>query len=184
MKCLSIQQPWAQLILGNAPDNYMTKHGPKRVENRTWRTDYRGKIVIHAGKKFDMDAMYDLYDGERKECFHLGALLGFADVVGCRTDSPSPWAVRGCWHWELANVVCFTTPLPAMGALGLFDVPDVVVNRELIIALDKMAKDSSLVVEWPPRALEEKVPRKTKEKRVPVVIQDDLPGLGLGRIDG
>ena len=38
MKCLSILQPWAWAII----------HGGKDVENRTWRTAYRGPLLIHA----------------------------------------------------------------------------------------------------------------------------------------
>ena len=34
MKALTIKQPWASLIV----------HGIKDIENRTWRTDYRGPL--------------------------------------------------------------------------------------------------------------------------------------------
>jgi len=37
VKCLSIRQPWAWLII----------HGGKDVENRTWWTDYPG-LPCHA----------------------------------------------------------------------------------------------------------------------------------------
>ena len=40
MKVITICQPYAELIL----------LGEKRVENRTWPTNYRGTIGIHAGK--------------------------------------------------------------------------------------------------------------------------------------
>jgi hypothetical protein len=38
MKTLSVKQPYATLICA----------GVKKVENRTWQTDYRGKLLIHA----------------------------------------------------------------------------------------------------------------------------------------
>ena len=38
MKTLSVKQPFASLICG----------GVKTVENRTWTTDYRGRLLIHA----------------------------------------------------------------------------------------------------------------------------------------
>jgi len=38
VKTLSVKQPYASLIC----------HGIKTVENRTWKTDYRGKLLIHA----------------------------------------------------------------------------------------------------------------------------------------
>ena len=38
MKVLSIKNPWATLII----------NGYKKYEFRTWKTKYRGKILIHA----------------------------------------------------------------------------------------------------------------------------------------
>jgi|ERR1019366_4441992 hypothetical protein len=40
MKALTINQPWAEMIC----------RGLKRVENRTWPTNYRGPLAIHVGK--------------------------------------------------------------------------------------------------------------------------------------
>ena len=42
MKALSIQQPWAWLIIN--------RH--KHVENRDWPTKQRGEILVHTGKKW------------------------------------------------------------------------------------------------------------------------------------
>ena len=42
MKAITILEPWASLIAC----------GAKKIETRSWRTNYRGKIAIHAGKKF------------------------------------------------------------------------------------------------------------------------------------
>ncbi len=49
MKALSIQQPWAWLIL----------HGGKDIENRSWKLPKAmvgQRIYIHAGKRFDKAA--------------------------------------------------------------------------------------------------------------------------------
>ena len=43
MKALSIKQPWAWLIV----------NGYKDIENRTWKTNYRGTFLVHASKGFD-----------------------------------------------------------------------------------------------------------------------------------
>lgn len=40
MKVLTIKEPWATLIA----------EGIKEYEFRTWKTNYRGEILIHAGK--------------------------------------------------------------------------------------------------------------------------------------
>lgn len=43
MKALTIKEPWATLII----------EGYKEYEFRSWKTNYRGKILIHAGKSID-----------------------------------------------------------------------------------------------------------------------------------
>lgn len=47
MKVITVKQPWATLIA----DGY------KEYEFRTWKTKYRGDILIHAGKGIDKKAM-------------------------------------------------------------------------------------------------------------------------------
>jgi hypothetical protein len=44
MKIISIRQPWAPLIVS----------GIKDVENRTWRTNYRVLVLIHASLRSDV----------------------------------------------------------------------------------------------------------------------------------
>ena len=46
MKALTLYQPWATLVAIQA----------KRIETRSWKTDYRGPLVIHASKKFSAEA--------------------------------------------------------------------------------------------------------------------------------
>lgn len=47
MKVITIKQPFASLIA----------EGYKEYEFRTWKTKYRGAILIHAGKGVDKEAM-------------------------------------------------------------------------------------------------------------------------------
>jgi hypothetical protein len=47
MKVITIKQPYASLIA----------NGYKIYEFRTWKTSYRGKLLIHAGKAIDKTAM-------------------------------------------------------------------------------------------------------------------------------
>ena len=47
MKVITIKQPWATLIA----------EGIKEYEFRTWKTKYRGELLIHAGKGIDKKAM-------------------------------------------------------------------------------------------------------------------------------
>ena len=53
MKVLTLRQPWATLVA----------EGIKQYEFRSWKTNYRGKVLIHAGAgvdKKDMERFKDL----------------------------------------------------------------------------------------------------------------------------
>lgn len=45
MRAISLHQPWASAIA----------YGAKRVETRSWSTNYRGPLAIHAAKLFNVD---------------------------------------------------------------------------------------------------------------------------------
>lgn len=62
MKVLTIKQPYASLIA----------YGIKKYEFRTWKTKYRGEVLIHAGKSVDKQAM------EEFKCYGLDYSLGCA----------------------------------------------------------------------------------------------------------
>lgn len=47
MKVITLKQPWAALVA----------EGLKKYEFRSWKYNYRGEILIHAGKGIDKDAM-------------------------------------------------------------------------------------------------------------------------------
>lgn len=105
-KALTVKQPWAYLICS----------GVKDIENRTWRTNYRGRIYIHASaiKKdntrlkdyqhllseeqynkvtsfFGKDVLFRLMDSS--------AIVGHVDIVDCVEDHTSIWAE----HWVLKD---------------------------------------------------------------------------------
>ena len=123
MKCLSIRQPWAELIV----------RGVKDVENRGWPTEHRGALLIHAGRTwdrsdFDMgylapDALGDDGGLAPEDCV-FGAILGVVELVDCTLEQASPWHLGDCCGWYLANPRRFETPVPYKGQLRLFDVPE------------------------------------------------------------
>lgn len=71
MKAITIKQPWATLIA----------EGYKEYEFRTWRTKYRGDILIHAGKSIDKKSM------ERFKHLNLnypiGQIIAKATITDC-----------------------------------------------------------------------------------------------------
>ena len=124
MKTLSVRQPWAYLICLDL----------KNVENRTWRTHYRGKILIHAPIKSDGKGINVLSYGQtylvmkrtwgvgKKAVIHKSAIIGSVEIIDCINDSKSIWAEPDQWHWILSNPVLFDKPiLNVPGKLGLWN---------------------------------------------------------------
>ncbi|MGA2036508.1 MAG: ASCH domain-containing protein [Acidimicrobiales bacterium] len=109
MKILTIRQPWASLIVA----------GIKDVENRSWRTNHRGRLGIHAGGRVEQDA-FDTYGHLLDGDLPRGALIGSVTVVDCVENSRSKWALPGHWHWLLAEPKKLAHPRPMPGQLGLW----------------------------------------------------------------
>jgi hypothetical protein len=120
---LSVMQPWAWLILT----------GGKDVENRTWTTEHRGLLAIHAGRRLDQTAAGDLRLAELdwppagQPAAARGALVGVATLAGIHHDRDcgtacSRWANPGCYHWQLTAARPFTAPIPQPGRLRLWPV--------------------------------------------------------------
>lgn len=121
MKALSIRQPYAWLIV----------NGIKDVENRTWRTGYRGPVLIHAGKTYpkgehaDDHANFRLHGFPADRESMLGGIVGIATITGCVTSGASRW-----WIGPVGFTLADARPcslVPCRGALGFFDVPPEVV---------------------------------------------------------
>lgn len=47
MKVITLKQPWATLVA----------EGIKKYEFRSWKINYRGELLIHAGLGIDKEAM-------------------------------------------------------------------------------------------------------------------------------
>lgn len=130
---LSIRQPWASLILLAGKD----------IENRTWSTQVRGRVLIHAAKgmtkaeyadalnfasAIDPDLVRQLVATNKlgPNDLQRGGIIGSVDLVDTvlgRRFCKSPW-FQGPWGFVLAE----PQPLPFVpmkGRLGFFDVPEV-----------------------------------------------------------
>jgi len=99
MKAITLWQPWASLLAC----------GAKKFETRSWATNYRGPIAIHAAQKpFDTDTYLDrelypfaealkLQDIYSFDTLPRGCVIAFADLVGCweiATDPSGPFICR------------------------------------------------------------------------------------------
>lgn len=129
MKAISLWQPWASaLMLGPAWKHHETRH---------WETRYRGRVMIHAAKRWTRDEVWALSELRRAGFpllgpLPLGAILGYADLVACMpTDALNPtvrdraagdWST-GRYAWQFERHVLFAQPIPYRGAQGFFDVP-------------------------------------------------------------
>lgn len=170
MKCLSIQQPWAQYIAA----------GIKDIENRTWELkSFPQRVLIHTGKKKQFesnDELPFLYQLIIENAEHLGiipliedmptgAIIGVVDIVGCTVNDVefSDWAgfsddlEHPIYNFHLANARLFKEPiLNVKGKQGIFEYPDLdennlpefaevpTINREgneLFIPLDEVGID-------------------------------------------
>lgn len=143
MKALSIRMPWAWLIL--RPDitrqndrEWQHGVGIKDIENRTWKTKFRGRVIVHAGQaytraqhEYDAGHLLREYRIELPPCLNLqersGALLGEVDIVDCVSEHKSRWFCKGSYGLVLANPTPYRHPVPYKGMLGFFEVPDDVV---------------------------------------------------------
>ncbi len=112
MKAISVKQPWASLIVS----------GLKDVENRTWPTKFRGRILIHASKNPVPGKWNALNSRQIKKILDhnisiadcklpYSAIIGCVDIVDCVKDYPSVWAESGAWNWVLKNPVYFQFPI-------------------------------------------------------------------------
>ena len=123
MKGLTIKEPWATLII----------EGLKKYEFRSWKTKYRGKILIHAGATLekDMVSRFSCYDLK----YNCGNIIGEAELVDCilvdevfdkelKEINPVVYAKSNHvekYAWKLDNVIKYDKPIPHKGQLGLWN---------------------------------------------------------------
>jgi ASCH domain len=124
---LSVRQPWAELIVS----------GKKPIEIRRWRTDYRGRIWIHAPQHSDevLDQRFGLGDLFR------GGYIGSAELTSIERIDERRWEAWRAQHldpgpfqhdlfaWVLAYPRRLKRPVAAPGALGLFRIPEEILNE-------------------------------------------------------
>lgn len=118
MKALSVQQPWATLLV----------EGEKTIEVRSRPTTHRGHLLICASKAPHNIFWNDPVD-KVPRLMHAGCIIGIVDLIDCRPmlkkdakEALVPWSADA--HSWIMKPVSFCRPDPIVGRLGLFEVPD------------------------------------------------------------
>jgi predicted transcriptional regulator len=122
-KCLSLKQPYAELIVS----------GRKTIELRKWNTKYRGQFLIHASKTINSEAC-KLYNIDVSSQV-TGAIVGSALLCDVKryqskqefmVDQNKHFAVSAylepTYGFLLSDAKRFDKPVPLKGRLGFFNV--------------------------------------------------------------
>lgn len=152
MKALSLRQPWAHFVVNGIVLHSRDETILKDIENRQWRANLRGEILIHAAKgmtkeeyedgcDFAADAIGIDYDtfadiAPHAKALVRGAIIGRTRIVDvippCSTCSGllsniacnhRKWHMPAQYGFVLADTVAFAKPVVWSGALGFFNTP-------------------------------------------------------------
>jgi len=123
MKCLSVSQPYADLII----------NGKKTTELRTWNTKFRGEFLIHAPIKIKDDVCERL--NIDKSSLRTGVIIGKAEIYNVKSyesveelkkDYNKHFAteefLRHRYGFLLRKPQALRVPVPYKGSLGFFEV--------------------------------------------------------------
>jgi ASC-1-like (ASCH) protein len=137
MKCLSVCQPFAELIV----------QGKKTIELRKWNTKFRGEFLVHAAKNI-----------RREDCKRMkispslivsGAIIGKVNLVDVKKyDSDKELyrdkkkhhsisdSTKSKYGFILKNSKKLRVPIPYLGKLNFFEFrPDEIKNNDIKIDL-------------------------------------------------
>jgi hypothetical protein len=120
-RALSVRRPWANLLFRG-----------KNIENRSWPTRYRGRLLVHAGQRWDprgreVAAQLRITVEDDEPSGYLG-VVDLVDVhfgVSCCR----PWGEPGTYHWRLEAPLMFSAPIDGPGQQRLYrNVPTEVLD--------------------------------------------------------
>ena len=135
MKVITLWEPWASLIAV----------GAKKIETRSWNTNYRGRIAIHAAKKIvKVHPVVDILTAANYLSHNLqhGKIVATAEIVDCvlmtqemiaeqcqQEYSLGDWQV-GRYAWILGDVKRLDEPIPVKGFQGIWNLDDEFIAEE------------------------------------------------------
>ena len=129
MKVLSLTEPYATLI----------KNGIKNIETRSWKTNYRGKLYIHASstkipKEYknnkELMSLVDIND------LNYGNIICSCELVDCvemtdefindiKKNKKNEYITgiysNGRYAWIFKNIEILDNPIKAKGHLGIWN---------------------------------------------------------------
>jgi hypothetical protein len=123
MKVLTIKQPWATLI----------REGYKEYEFRSWKTKYRGPLLIHAGKGIDKKAIE--YFKDLNLAYPTSKIIAEVILEDCilvddvmnnklLKEDKKAYSMsdhKGYYAWKLSNVKKIDNNEYVKGKLSLWD---------------------------------------------------------------
>lgn len=148
VRILTLWEPWASLIALKF----------KQKETRSWGTDYRGKLAIHAAKrpikKAECSLIFKDLTGDGREQLWdalckitanppYGCIVAIVDLTGCEKMQPnliqSQSALEravGDWRvdrfaWTLEDSIAVPQPISWTGSQGLKPLADTTVLHQL-----------------------------------------------------
>ena len=131
MKVLSLTEPYATII----------KEGKKKIETRSWKTNYRGKLYIHASstkipKEYrenkDLMNLVDINN------LNYGYIVCSCELIDCvemteefiekvkqnKEEYISGIYDIGRYAWILKNIQILDKPIKAKGHLGIWNLDE------------------------------------------------------------
>ena len=123
MKVLTLKQPWATLVA----------EGIKKYEFRSWKTKYRGKLLIHAGAgvdkkelkrfeklKLDYQSKRIIAEVELEDCLELDNELN--NKIIAENNIAYGSKKREGYAWKLTNIKKIESKEIINGKLGLWNI--------------------------------------------------------------
>ena len=122
MKVLTLKQPWATLI----------SEGLKEYEFRSWNTNYRGKLLIHAGVSIDKEEIKKYsYDYPKSRIVALVELIDcikiddkFNKMIKDKNSIVYGSKEREGYAWKLRLIKKIDDNKEIKGKLGLWNIED------------------------------------------------------------
>ena len=129
MKVLSIKEPFASLIC----------YGIKKIETRSWKTNYRGEIYIHASLakcKIDNDKKEKINLLLKDKDLNYGMIICKAKLIDCiYIDDDFVNKIKlneneylcgdysiGRYAWVLSDIEVLDEKIPVKGHLGIWNL--------------------------------------------------------------